>query len=407
MKHRGGRRPQSEPARERAGKPRSRKRKPTTPAPLHRHNDPIGFSSSKLSPAAKLVLRVGHKYAFRADLRRSLSQLVQETDKKYAARIKRLSDAEGENWRKWKLRVITDLAHLKQPPLRIESMIRNGIRDLKAMEIVIKQADKNLGLVPIRGDIYAAMIRKWLAAPSFARVDTFPHVDILRRIENTIRYTRAISAEEKEQWLEQATLATEACPFYVTPKIHKKQALGSRPISATHSYMLAPLSKALTAVLLREQAKFTGITQDTRSFVRYIEEFHCTSPFVFLTYDVEACYPSIDLNDAIKTLRDNLVVMRQNNDFWTKILQLVMFNNYVSHGDKLFRQMIGTATGTQVAPPFANLYLFFKYREVLSDPTILLQQRFIDDGFVLVSSSDDAKRVIRLLQNASSLKPDV
>ena len=171
--------------------------------------------------------------------------------------------------------------------------------------------------------------------------------------------------------------------------------------------MLAPLSKALTAVLLREQAKFTGITQDTRSFVRKIEEFHCTSPFVFLTYDVEACYPSIDLNDAIKTLRDNLVVMRQNNDFWTKILQLVMFNNYVSHGDKLFRQMIGTATGTQVAPPFANLYLFFKYREVLSDPTILLQQRFIDDGFVLVSSSDDAKRVIRLLQKRILAKPDI
>lgn len=271
------------------------------------------------------------------------------------------------------------------------------------MNVVTKPADKNLGLVPIRGDIYAAMLRKWLAPPSFQPVDNFPHQDILRRVENTIRYTRAISAEEKEQWIQHTTTQNAPCPFYAIPKIHKKQHLGSRPISAQHSYMLAPLSIALTKVLLPVQNRCIGITKDTVSFVNRIELFTTPRPFVFLTYDVEACYPSIDINDAIQTLHENIPIMREHNSFWTKVLQLIMYNNYVSYNDRIYRQMIGTATGTQVAPPFANLYLFYKFKTVLSDPAILFNERYIDDGFVLVSTEEDATRIVSNLNNRTNL----
>lgn len=272
------------------------------------------------------------------------------------------------------------------------------------MEVVTKQADKNLGLVPIRGDYYAAMLRAWLKEPDFIRVDSFPHDDIIRRISNTIRYTQSIGPTAKKKWIEEAESAKEPCPFYAIPKIHKANPLASRPISAQHSYVLAPLSKALTTVLLQAQQRYVGITRDTVSFVNRIENFTTTHPFVLLTYDVEACYPSIDLKDAIGTLHRNLPVMREQNGFWTKILQLIMFNNYVKANGKIYRQMIGTATGTQVAPPFANLYLFFKFKKVLENPQILLSERFIDDGFVLVSSRSDAERVVIQLNAASNLR---
>lgn len=95
--------------------------------------------------------------------------------------------------------------------------------------------------------------------------------------------------------------------------------------------------------------------------------------------------------------------MRDNNNFWTKVLQLIMYNNYVVANGNIYRQMIGTATGTQVAPPFANLYLYYKFLRILQDPEILLHERYIDDGFILVSSRQHAERIIRLLNAATNL----
>lgn len=247
------------------------------------------------------------------------------------------------------------------------------------------------------------MLRQWLKLPDFQRTPSFPHHDIYRRIRNTISYTHAITREDQTEWLEHALKADKPCPFYVIPKIHKREQLGSRPISAQHSYILAPLSKALAKVLLTEQLRLSGITEDSRSFVQRIEETHLKHPFVMLTYDVEKCYPSIDLNDAIHTLHINLPVLRKHNGFWTKILQLIMFNNYVSANGRTYRQLVGTATGTQAAPPFANLYLYFKYQQTLRDPSIFLHERYIDDGFLIVHTRSDAERIISQLGRASKL----
>lgn len=92
-------------------------------------------------------------------------------------------------WTKWKINVIKEIAKLKSVSKPIEKSIRKGVNDLKNMELTTKQAEKNLGLVPIRGDIYAAMERKWLKPPGFRDVPEFPLADILKRIENTIRST--------------------------------------------------------------------------------------------------------------------------------------------------------------------------------------------------------------------------
>ena len=349
------------------------------------------------------MLRVGHKYAFRAGLRESLSQLVQQADEKLGQRICKLSSAEGLKWKKWKLAVIKDISTLKQTPKAVERSIKKGITDLRSMEVVTKQADKNLGLVPIRGDYYSAMLRKWLTAPSFQIVPSFPVRDIVRRIENTIRYTHTISNDEKYNWSTHARQAIEPCPFYAIPKIHKADKLGSRPISAQHSYIMAPLSKALTNVLLPIQNITIGITKDSKSFIKRIEELRITQPFVFLTYDVEKCYPNIDLTDAIDTLHRNIPIMRRDRSFWTKILQLIMYNNYVTSNGQIYRQMNGTATGTQVAPPFANLYLHYKFKTILQDHSVIMHERFIDDGFLLVSTKEDAIRIIKKLNDATNL----
>ncbi len=79
-----------------------------------------------------------------------------------------------------------------------------------------------------------------------------------------------------------------------------------------------------------------------------------------------------------------------------KVLKLLMFNNYISFEGKIYRQLQGTATGTAVAPAFANLYLHFKYKDLLWDnDKIQVQLRFIDDGFMVVDNKEEADKIMR------------
>lgn len=315
--------------------------------------------------------------------------------------MRAISPFEALNWKMWKSTMEKKCKTINQKgPPRIAATIRKGIRELKGMNIVIKQADKNLGIVAIRKDIYNHMVKKHLHSSSFQRVNMFPRLDIIRRLKNILG---TVPRNWKfQKWIQHAKNTTEPCPFYIIPKLHKAQ-LGSRPITAQHSYMLSPLSTALAEVLQEEVDKIPEIARDSKTVVQQLEQLEVKEPNVLITFDVEQMYPSIDLRDAIKVLHENLQVMRGNKGFWTKILQLIMFNNYVTANKTIYRQMTGTATGTQVAPPFANLYLYFKYKSTLDKEDILYKSRYIDDGFIIVPSAERGEVILKQLNEACNL----
>lgn len=349
------------------------------------------------------MLRIGHKFAFKGNLRHSLSRLVKETDDRLGKRINNCSKLEKSRWHQWKLDTIREIVNIKDTPDHIESAVYRGIQHLKELDVILKQADKNLGLVPIRGDIYNAMVREWLQEPSFSVVTSMPHKKILSDVISLVYGNEAVAP--RLQWLMISTAKkhTDPCPFYIIPKIHKRK-IGSRPITAQHSYVLSGVSTALAEVLNShvEAEKTIGI--DSKTTVKRLESLALPDEFVFLTYDVEACYPSIDLEDAFKTFETCMPYWSQvGNGVWLNLLKLVMRNNYVTANGKIYVQKVGTATGTQVAPPFANLYLYYKFFTVLQDEAILFQERFIDDGLLIVRSKLDAERIMEGLLHASSL----
>lgn len=350
------------------------------------------------------MLRLGHKFALSEPLKPLLKALIDEVHSKGKQYFDRLSSEEMANWNKLKKFTLREAEKLKEPkPAPLTFLLRKGIKDLKEMDVVIKQADKNLGIVPIRGDIYKHLLSEQLNSKTFRKVDNFPHEQILNRVTNIIHRSRLVPEWKAAKWIAHAISAKEPCPFYIIPKLHKAK-LGTRPITAQHSYMLAPLSKALADVLQKEVEKIPEIARDSKRIMQRIEELEVQQPFVFVTYDVEQLYPSIDLADAIQVLNENIPVLKYFNNFWTRILRLIMFNNYVTAAGKTYVQLTGTATGTQVAPPFANLYLHHKFKKVLSNPGIIFQSRYIDDGLLLVKSSEIGMEVINALNKASNLR---
>jgi hypothetical protein len=359
---------------------------------------------SKFSPEARLILRLGHKYSQSNILHTSLQGLVNATYQQYNSRIQRLSPVERAQWQNWYNDMHLAIRRLPaDPPRYIDSRIRKGVRDLKALPVVLKLADKNLGMVPIHETLYDRLVWDNLKPPTFVQVSSYPHADIIRRLTNILKTSQCIPKGLCERWMKHSLDHGTPCPFYIIPKLHKAT-LGTRPITAQHSSPLAPWSKILADILQREVTKFPEIAKDSKTVMQQLDTHQFTAPFVFMTYDVVALYPSINLQDAILTLHKNVDIMRKDNGFWTKLLKLIMFNNYVTANGNIYRQMVGTATGTQVAPPFANLYMYHKYKSILSDPRILYQSRFIDDGCLIVTTGLAAVEIADRLNSFGNLK---
>ena len=96
--------------------------------------------------------------------------------------------------------------------------------------------------------------------------------------------------------------------------------------------------------------------------------------------------------------------MRTEGALLSRQLKLVMENNYVEANGKVYKQTKGTATGTQVAPPFTNLYLYFKYKNALSNTSIIFQSRYIDDGLLLIHQETSGEALATRLKQASTLE---
>ena len=372
-------------------------------------NKPIGVRETHFSPEAKLVLSLGHKFALIGNLHSTLMSMLESTRTHYSSLFNALHrDEERQGLLRWTTRMKSSIMQCRKPsPHRIDVTVARGIQHLKQMGVVLKQADKNLGLVAMHPHVYHMMVMSHLRnSQTYRRVGVFPYDAILSRVLNIMNLCR-LQRHKKEHLLELTTSSSkDPAPFYAMPKIHKKKLHASRPIAAQHSYVLSPLSRALAKVLAEEVKKLPSIPCNSKEVAQTLEEFIFKDDAVFLTFDVEACYPNINQSDSLRILRENVPILNEDGGFWYKVLQLILFNNYVEYDGQVYRQMEGTAMGTSVAPPYANLYLHYKFQPVLSryGTSLQLYRRFIDDGFAIINSMDSGVELMREMNNCSNMK---
>lgn len=121
--------------------------------------------------------------------------------------------------------------------------------------------------------------------------------------------------------------------------------------------MLVLLSKELARILTEEVRKIPTIPTSSKQGAKDLDQLNFIMEGIFLTFAVEACYPSINQHDSLQVLGDHVPVLNDRGSFWLKVLQLIVFNNYVQYDSTIFHQKHGAAMGTPVAPLYANLYL--------------------------------------------------
>ncbi|KAM4031683.1 uncharacterized protein ACNLHF_019104 isoform 1-T2 [Anomaloglossus baeobatrachus] len=271
-----------------------------------------------------------------------------------------------------------------------------AIRELQNNKsIIIKPADKGGSIVILDKTYYLSEIYRQLRDNStYLPVPRDPTPQIRERIRDTVDYHLSQGTIDKKlaEYLIKSNPVTPV--FYVLPKIHKNlQQPPGRPIVASTESILSPLAISLDKILTPLIPVIPSYLKDTSDFLSHIRSFTSRPPDCLLvTFDVDSLYTSIAHSDGIQAVKWFLELYGSlsplQHSFCLDLLQLVLGNNFFLFEDQFYMQQRGTAMGSNVAPPYANIYMAhfedtFVYSHSLWKQHAIGWRRYIDDIFVI------------------------
>ena len=140
--------------------------------------------------------------------------------------------------------------------------------------------------------------------------------------------------------------------------------------------------------------KLSSHIKDTKDFLRTILYTSSKNTKYLVTIDVNSLYTNIPHNEGIdaclhylQKYNTEVPSFTPNQTILRTLFHFVLENNYFLFKDNLYKQLSGTAMGTKMAPPYADLFLGkFEADHILTSPfagKINLYKRFLDDIFIL------------------------
>ena len=149
--------------------------------------------------------------------------------------------------------------------------------------------------------------------------------------------------------------------FYGLPKIHKHfvNFPPLRPIVSHVSSSTRKLSEFLDSFLKRQAQLVSSFVRDTKHFLQKIEEIKknkLPEGTILVTMDVRSLYSNIDHDEGVEASVEKLE-MRKKKSIPSRtlgsLILLVLKSSAFRFGDILYRQVMGTAMGTPMAPNYA------------------------------------------------------
>lgn len=260
---------------------------------------------------------------------------------------------------------------------------------LHADHLKVLLTDKNLGPAVMTHEQYVDFCLDHLSdTKTYVQVHRPPNE--IEQLLRTVVSAFVSSARNRFGELKELQIVTDKMylrrlnRFYALAKIHKPT-LGLRPIVSNANSILQGLSTWLDFRLQPYLRATRSYLKDSATLIDTLNQQLPTPTQVFVTFDVEALYTSIDIKRGLQRLQRIL----QHDPLATIILEglrRVLFMNYFEFGDTLWKQVNGCAMGTSVAPTFASLYLAdIEERDLLPrfGDQLSLFLRYIDDGFLL------------------------
>lgn len=309
-----------------------------------------------------------------------------------------LSDVETALWDKY------DAALAEYKPQhnlsRAEKQVLNTLRE--QTELVLKPADKNLGLTLMHAADYHAAVDAHVADTRVYQ-DVTASVNIVieracSKLQRLVDRYSALLEEKLQDFLLLGLKMRAPAHFYIMPKLHKMRSLTGpivgRPIAPCHSWVTTNMSKwladKLNAALLKHK---DTVLVDRLQFLRELDGMTVGKNAWLLTFDVESLYPNVEHQGCIHACASALSGTSMEKAMIEECMQFVLENNVVCVRGKYFKQIFGGAMGTNCMPPAAQLYLAIMWEGVIKQRLGAafpeFYRRFLDDGFVVFEGSKE------------------
>ncbi len=312
------------------------------------------------------------------------------------------------------------------------SWLRSSLQELRDNNnIIITEADKNMGIVIMDKDKYISEGNRQLLCPvtyrkiSAVSADLFSSlyeklIQILKGFHN-YEYKTVFNKFKLTQIAEyMLQLRKSHCDsginyqpsparFYLLMKMHKSPVVG-RPIVSTINSFTYHTSVYVDSELKCLLPFINSYIESSQQLVYELEKksFEAFPDCVICCADIESLYPNIPLHEGLnfvyKAITDLALRLPGNaklrNDkhvrFIMQLMQWVLTNNYFKFGDDWFLQLQGTAMGTPLAVPFACLFVSQLETWVWNQPSVcsnlpLYYKRYIDDIFYIAKCKEDAE----------------
>ena len=260
--------------------------------------------------------------------------------------------------------------------------------------IIIKEADKNLGPTVLDRSWYHKEAMRQLSDRSvYVPVAQVPFGAIHEELKSTLDNAYHLDRSEKEYLLHpfacvDGNKKPDVPAFYLCPKIHK-QPLKGRPIVANHSWCLKNVATYLDRQLQPVVKRLPHLLSNTIPLLNTLSTTKLPSDCLLITADVTSLYTNIPHTDGINAVRDTLNLFGglppHQVSLLVDLLALVLDHNYLDFNKQVYHQVSGTAMGSQMAPCYANIFMYCLEESWLHkhQHKILLYRRYLDDIFLV------------------------
>jgi ferritin len=276
-------------------------------------------------------------------------------------------------------------------------------RLMKCQDIIIRESDKNLGLVVLDLEEYDRMVMNHLSNELVYDMCEENAQAVLSRLfereEQVLGFLLRfhVSKFSTQQWQFLKHRDTTRMPkFYILPKIHKSP-IGSRPIVGAFNSPTTRISTVLEILLQKELEKEPQILRDSIELAQHLNSMRNIPSGSFLvSLDVVALYPNINLMHLKSTIH------KTGMRHILKMIEFVLHNSYFEYNDIIYHQKTGIPMGTNAAVSIANWYLAKTIDcNLMAMPQISWFKRYVDDIFFIWTGSKEELILIKDVWNAA------
>ena len=258
------------------------------------------------------------------------------------------------------------LLDIEIPSIRFNSLTKEEREALYSLKddrsIIIKGADKgSVVVVWDREDCLKEAYRQLDDKEVYEQVPDDLSVlgnTLMKALEN-IRLRGDLSKDTLDYFL---VKDPKFASFYLLPKIHKRlHDVPGRPVISNCGYYTENISSSLDYHLQPLAQKVKLYIKDTNHFLSKLKSLgKLPQGSILCIIDIVGFYPNIPHSKGLNSLR-RFLELRDNkqisSDTLIELAEIILKSNLFEFDQKTFKQVRGTAIGTNFAPPYAILFM--------------------------------------------------